>query len=84
MTSEPRDLRADWSVPRPGRLRGSEVEREAILARHAAAMASRRSTYPDPLTGLTVFTARFLADRGYCCESGCRHCPFGADAPAGG
>ena len=23
-----------------------------------------------------VFTARFLRRRGYCCESGCRHCPF--------
>lgn len=25
-----------------------------------------------------VFTARFLLRRGYCCESGCRHCPFDA------
>ena len=24
-----------------------------------------------------VFTARFLLKRGYCCESGCRHCPYG-------
>jgi len=24
-----------------------------------------------------VFTAKFLKDRGYCCESGCRHCPYG-------
>ena len=24
-----------------------------------------------------VFTARYLLDRGFCCESGCRHCPFG-------
>ena len=23
-----------------------------------------------------VFTAKFLLRRGYCCESGCRHCPF--------
>ena len=26
--------------------------------------------------GLLVFTARFLLKRGYCCESGCRHCPY--------
>jgi len=32
--------------------------------------------YHDPVTGNTVFTAQFLADRGYCCESGCRHCPY--------
>ena len=27
--------------------------------------------------GLMVFTAAFLNNRGYCCESGCRHCPYG-------
>jgi hypothetical protein len=26
--------------------------------------------------GLFVFTAHFLLKRGYCCESGCRHCPY--------
>jgi hypothetical protein len=24
-----------------------------------------------------VFTALYLKERGYCCESGCRHCPYG-------
>jgi hypothetical protein len=24
-----------------------------------------------------VFTAKYLRERGYCCESGCRHCPWG-------
>ncbi|MCA1817856.1 MAG: DUF5522 domain-containing protein [Acidobacteria bacterium] len=24
-----------------------------------------------------VFTASYLLRRGYCCESGCRHCPYG-------
>jgi len=34
-----------------------------------------------------VFTEKYLRDRGYCCESGCRHCPYGfrrdvrSDAP---
>ena len=23
-----------------------------------------------------VFTARYLLRRGYCCDSGCRHCPY--------
>jgi hypothetical protein len=23
-----------------------------------------------------VFTAKYHARRGYCCNSGCRHCPF--------
>ena len=24
-----------------------------------------------------VMTAKYLLKRGYCCESGCRHCPYG-------
>jgi hypothetical protein len=27
--------------------------------------------------GLMVFTARYHLRRGYCCERGCRHCPYG-------
>ena len=27
--------------------------------------------------GFMVFTAAYLLKRGYCCESGCRHCPYG-------
>lgn len=27
--------------------------------------------------GLYVFTERYLLNRGYCCQSGCRHCPYG-------
>jgi hypothetical protein len=27
--------------------------------------------------GLVVLTAQYLRDRGYCCTSGCRHCPYG-------
>jgi len=26
--------------------------------------------------GLMVMTAEFLKRCGYCCESGCRHCPY--------
>ncbi len=26
--------------------------------------------------GLMVFTAKYLQDRGYCCGSGCKHCPY--------
>ncbi len=27
--------------------------------------------------GKWVFTAKYLLKRGYCCRSGCRHCPYG-------
>ena len=39
-------------------------------------MADGRPTYTDPATGLEVMTATTLADRGWCCDLGCRHCPF--------
>lgn len=29
--------------------------------------------------GYKVFTAKFLLNRGYCCRSGCKHCPYGYD-----
>jgi len=27
--------------------------------------------------GLMVLTSHYLLRRGYCCEQGCRHCPYG-------
>lgn len=27
--------------------------------------------------GNYVFTKKYLEERGYCCENGCRHCPYG-------
>jgi hypothetical protein len=30
--------------------------------------------------GFMVFTAIYLQKRGYCCQSGCRHCPYGFKA----
>lgn len=27
--------------------------------------------------GFMVFTSIYLLKRGYCCRSGCRHCPYG-------
>ena len=30
--------------------------------------------------GLVTFTEKYHLDRGYCCGSGCRHCPFHYEA----
>ncbi|NDU93820.1 DUF5522 domain-containing protein [Spirosoma terrae] len=27
--------------------------------------------------GFIVFTASYHLKRGYCCQNGCRHCPYG-------
>lgn len=31
--------------------------------------------------GLMVFTSIYHLKRGYCCGSGCRHCPYADQAP---
>jgi hypothetical protein len=31
----------------------------------------------DSPSGNLVLTAKFLLKRGTCCQSGCRHCPYG-------
>lgn len=70
-------LRPDHvAAPHPSRLSPGHPQRDEILRRHAAAVAEGRVGYLDPTSGFTVFTSVFLAARGYCCRSGCRHCPF--------
>ena len=51
-------------------------EAEAVLKRHRRAIEREHSGYKDPTTGLFVLTAAYLIERGWCCERGCRHCPF--------
>jgi Family of unknown function (DUF5522) len=73
----PSIMRDRWrSEPHPQRLSEHHRHRAEILARHDAALERGTPVYADPVSGLSVFTAEFLAERGYCCESGCRHCPF--------
>jgi hypothetical protein len=33
--------------------------------------------------GFIVFTEKYHLKRGRCCESGCKHCPFGFDKKTG-
>lgn len=62
--------------PHPDRLSPGDPASAQILRVHADALAAGADTYIDPRTGYTVLTAAYLARRGYCCESGCRHCPY--------
>lgn len=58
------------------RLSPANSRYDEIVGAHARAVDAGEPCYVDPATRLTVFTAAFLAERGYCCDSGCRHCPF--------
>ena len=48
----------------------------AVQAAHDEAVRGGADGYTDPDTGYFVFTEAFLAARGTCCDSGCRHCPY--------
>jgi hypothetical protein len=62
--------------PHPSRLPLDHPSRAEILACHQQALDARQQGYFDPVNGLFVLTAAYLADRGTCCDSGCRHCPY--------
>ncbi|MBL0315624.1 MAG: hypothetical protein IPP69_07500 [Flavobacteriales bacterium] len=33
--------------------------------------------------GFIIFTEAYHLKRGYCCQSGCKHCPYGFDKKTG-
>ena len=43
---------------------------------HQEAVNKQEMTYIDPKTGYEVLTKIAHLERGSCCGSGCRHCPF--------
>jgi hypothetical protein len=65
-----------FDAPHPSRLAPDDPHRTEVLRRHRAAIAAGDDGYLDPSSGLFVLTAAYLAGRGACCDSGCRHCPF--------
>jgi hypothetical protein len=66
--------------PHRSRLSVDDPRRAEILGAHRWALSAGAAGYADPQTGLFVFTAAYLAARGTCCDSGCRHCPY-VDGP---
>ncbi|XP_045839005.1 uncharacterized protein C1orf53 homolog [Meles meles] len=75
--SEPRlqgGLKADGRNPESEELTAAE---RRIADLHAAACATGQLNYVDPATGYTVLTQLAHLQRGECCGSACRHCPYG-------
>jgi hypothetical protein len=46
------------------------------MAAHDRAVEYGHGGYLDPHSGLFVMTATSLRERGWCCQRGCRHCPY--------
>jgi hypothetical protein len=65
-----------FTEPSAKRMPLDAPKRMERLAAHEAAMASGQDGYSDPVTGMFVMTAQALAAKGFCCDSGCRHCPY--------
>jgi hypothetical protein len=76
------DLPRDRRLPLAERLSPRHAGYARILAAHERAIADGAAGYVDPVSGFFVFTAAELWDRGECCSSGCRHCPYD-DGPRG-
>mmetsp|Transcript_35584 Transcript_35584/g.83159 ORF Transcript_35584/g.83159 Transcript_35584/m.83159 type:complete len:430 (+) Transcript_35584:84-1373(+) len=79
----PRDFPVEWLPPNSWTsLEGAPSEAAEAAARarieevHRTAVRKKELTYEDPETGYTVFTQLQGIQRGYCCGSGCRHCPY--------
>jgi 23S rRNA (cytidine1920-2'-O)/16S rRNA (cytidine1409-2'-O)-methyltransferase len=81
--SESVGLRVVGTIDSP--ITGAEGNRE-FLACYEGTSRSAGGSEPPKLVegddyyfedGLMVLTERFLLRRGYCCENGCRHCPYG-------
>jgi len=72
----PEPLPEELLIPHRRRLSPKTPGYEEILALHAEAIRQGEDLYMDPLSGLSTMTAAYLWERGYCCYSGCRHCPW--------
>lgn len=55
---------------------------EAVRRAHDDAVDAGEGMYKDPLSSNWVMTSATLAARGYCCGSGCRHCPYSPEQRA--
>ena len=63
----------------------ADLQRRVCVCRNCVEQELRKRPVPkagpgdfyfDPATGFVVFTESYHRRRGYCCGSGCRHCPF--------
>lgn len=78
-------VRDGWlERPHPSRFGPDHPDHEGAMLAHDAAVAAGRDGYLDPSTGLFVMTALHLRRRGWCCDRGCRHCPYVGAEPSTG
>ena len=74
--ANPEPIPEELLHPHPRRLPPDDPNYDLIMGLHADAIRRGKSLYRDPESDLYVMTAVHLWERGYCCYSGCRHCPW--------
>lgn len=62
--------------PHPERCDPTRADYAEIVAAHERAVLEGQPFYRDPSTGLMVLTVDVHLQRGACCDSHCRHCPY--------
>lgn len=55
----------------------------ATFARMSLLSELDKDDYYFSPEGYVVFTAKYLLKRGYCCQNGCKHCPYGYNKKTG-
>lgn len=63
-------------IPAPARFSPEHPRFAEVIELHERSITLDTYGYRDPSTGLLVFSAKYLWDRGFCCDTGCRHCPY--------
>ena len=76
VVANPAPLPDELMTPHPRRLPPGSPGYEEILKLHETAVRRGSGKYRDPISGLFAMTAVHLWERGYCCYSDCRHCPW--------
>ncbi|XP_031197640.1 uncharacterized protein C1orf53 homolog isoform X2 [Mastomys coucha] len=75
--SAPGSWRTPEGEPRRPESRELTAAESHIAELHRAACAAGHLSYMDPATGFVVLTRLAHLQRGACCGSACRHCPYG-------
>ncbi|XP_067846737.1 uncharacterized protein C1orf53 homolog [Heptranchias perlo] len=62
--------------PEPRKAAELTTREQEIAHSHQQACKASQQTYVDPESGYLVFTRLAHLQRGKCCGSACRHCPY--------
>ncbi|KAL3047211.1 hypothetical protein OYC64_021433 [Pagothenia borchgrevinki] len=75
--ADPSEVLTTCSIVHEHPARKFTEEEMDIHRTHREACETKKQMYVDPSSGYKVFTEYAQLQRGKCCGSACRHCPYG-------